>query len=433
MSVNKYVLYCVTEQQFVTVWSQNRPTHCPNSIDHIIEENTISIVETVSPTSTNIQNQTSDILNTTLVNQKTNLIDIKAMFGYSALRDNIIITGAAILTNNPGDGEYNLETTIGSNDSVSLISIETGKYLSGASAELGMAIRIPQALIGNQQCKWGYYDDNNGFYFKKTGTDFYVCILRGGVETSFNSSQFNIDKLDGKGTSGVNLNFAIGNIFRINFSWYGYGFVKFLVQGQNSYGIQTFIPIHVFQTLGQISIKNPCLPISCELKNNNETSITSNTHLYITGREYSIIQQYIGKFREQGILITPYPVCLITLTPIMSLKIKTDYKNCHCILKSIFIKPSLDTYIEVRTFASVIGGSFIDIPNAESVMKYDKSASFANGGIKIWSGIAGQSNNSYINIESEIAIKEITVFGMSLDSTNSSTLNYFHLNWKESW
>jgi hypothetical protein len=54
MAVNKYVLYCVTEQQFVTIWSQTRPIHCPNSVDHVIVDNTIGIVETLTPASVSI-------------------------------------------------------------------------------------------------------------------------------------------------------------------------------------------------------------------------------------------------------------------------------------------------------------------------------------------------------------------------------------------
>jgi hypothetical protein len=426
-------MYCVTEQQFVTLWSQTKPTHCPNGIDHVIQLDNIGLIETVSPTSTITQNQTTDVFNNTVVTQKTNLFDIKAMFGYSALRDNTVTTGGATLTNNPGEGEFKFTTTSASNDSVSLVTVESGKYLAGASAEVGIAVRIPHSFLGKQEAKWGYFDNNNGFYFKKTSTDFYVCILRDGIETTFNNSEFNIDKLDGTGISGTNLNFEIGNIFKINYSWYGYGFVKFFVQGRDlSNGITTFLPIHAFQTLGQTSIKNPCLPISCELNNNGESLLTDVTNLYVTGRQYSIIEQYTGHYREQGILITPSPICLITMTPIMSLKMKTNIKGCQSILKSIFAKASFDTYIEIRVFTTLTNESFIDIPNSESVMQYDKTASTAIGGIKIWSGVVG-NNNSFISIDSEITITQLTVFGMSLDTSNSSILNYFHLNWKEAW
>jgi hypothetical protein len=48
MSINKYVCYCVTEQQFVTTWSPTLPTTCPNNNTHIIDQNSIGVLETIT-------------------------------------------------------------------------------------------------------------------------------------------------------------------------------------------------------------------------------------------------------------------------------------------------------------------------------------------------------------------------------------------------
>jgi hypothetical protein len=48
MPVNKYVCYCLTEQNFVTTWSDTAPTVCPNNNTHPIDPNTIGITETMN-------------------------------------------------------------------------------------------------------------------------------------------------------------------------------------------------------------------------------------------------------------------------------------------------------------------------------------------------------------------------------------------------
>jgi hypothetical protein len=51
------------------------------------------------------------------------------------------------------------------------------------------------------------------------------------VETRIPQSQFNLDKLDGTGPSGYNINLARMQMFYIDYSWYGAGFIRWGVRG----------------------------------------------------------------------------------------------------------------------------------------------------------------------------------------------------------
>jgi hypothetical protein len=53
------------------------------------------------------------------------------------------------------------------------------------------------------------------------------------VETRIPQSQFNIDKLDGTGPSGYNINLSRMQMFYIDYSWYGAGFIRWGVRGPN--------------------------------------------------------------------------------------------------------------------------------------------------------------------------------------------------------
>lgn len=57
-SVNKYQVYCTTENKYYCVWNDATPTVCPNNADHAIDSNSISIVDTITDTDVNIIEET---------------------------------------------------------------------------------------------------------------------------------------------------------------------------------------------------------------------------------------------------------------------------------------------------------------------------------------------------------------------------------------
>ncbi len=55
-NLNKYRLYCTTEKSFQTVWQNTVPKSCPNDHKHIIDENSITILDVVSTNLVTIEN-----------------------------------------------------------------------------------------------------------------------------------------------------------------------------------------------------------------------------------------------------------------------------------------------------------------------------------------------------------------------------------------
>lgn len=75
----------------------------------------------------------------------------------------------------------------------------------------------------------GYFDDNNGLFFKYDTTNNISINLRSSSSstTSIIQSLWNIDKLDGTGTSGYNLDFEKSQLFVIDFEWLSVGRIRF--------------------------------------------------------------------------------------------------------------------------------------------------------------------------------------------------------------
>jgi hypothetical protein len=84
----------------------------------------------------------------------------------------------------------------------------------------------------------GYFDNStpvgnilsvkNGLYFEHNGGSYYINISSNSVITrSVDQSNWNLDKMDGTGRSGLNLNFTNTQLFVIDMEWLGVGRVRF--------------------------------------------------------------------------------------------------------------------------------------------------------------------------------------------------------------
>ncbi len=82
----------------------------------------------------------------------------------------------------------------------------------------------------------GYFDNEtplsttltirNGLYFEHSG-GVYSVNLKNNTTTTINQSSWNIDKMDGTGPSGLNLDFTKTQLFVIDMEWLGVGRVRF--------------------------------------------------------------------------------------------------------------------------------------------------------------------------------------------------------------
>jgi hypothetical protein len=121
--------------------------------------------------------------------------------------------------------------------------------------------------------RFGYFDSefttnpnvptvNNGLYFQYSGGSISVNI-KNDTATSVSQSSWNIDKMDGSGPSGLNLDFTKTQLFVIDMEWLGVGRVRF---GFYAYGRIQYC--HQFVHLNELTeayTDNINLPISYTL------------------------------------------------------------------------------------------------------------------------------------------------------------------------
>jgi hypothetical protein len=72
----------------------------------------------------------------------------------------------------------------------------------------------------------GYFDNSNGLFFQY-GTTISVGLRNNNGNTTIEQANWNIDKMDGTGMSGITLNFQKAQLFVIDFEWLSVGRVRF--------------------------------------------------------------------------------------------------------------------------------------------------------------------------------------------------------------
>lgn len=225
---------------------------------------------------------------------KNTVFGLTSTYGVSIIRDVTTVTSGGTITGI--NGELRLLTDTTGASSAILDTVQTGVYIAGKAAEWGVGLRIPTAPTGNQFATWGLLNDENGYFWGVNATGQYVGLRRNSTDTTIAQSNWNLDKLDGTGSSGIDLDDYSnrGVIYQCDFAWYGYGGILFKVAIPTALGNKV-IPVHFIQpAAGQNSIIDPNLPIRVRIGNGGTTSAFS---VFTGGRQYSIYGNYVPQSR----------------------------------------------------------------------------------------------------------------------------------------
>lgn len=123
-----------------------------------------------------------------------------------------------------------LGTTTANGSSVVFQSRKRPRYIPGKSQLVLLAGNI-KAGETNVRRRLGLFDEANGLFFEQNGADFYVAVRSSTsgsvVDSKIEQANWNIDKLDGTGQSGITLDLSKQQIFLVDFQWLGSGRVRF--------------------------------------------------------------------------------------------------------------------------------------------------------------------------------------------------------------
>lgn len=242
----------------------------------------------------------------------------------------------------------------------------------------------------------GLFDDDNGIYLEQSGSDINLC-MRSSISGTNNiicnqvsQSQWNLDKLDGTGISGITLDLTKAQLFSLDVQWLGVGRVRagFSFDGGTIYA-------HEFNHANiadSVYISTPVLPIRFQIINSG-SSAGSMEHICS-----SVISE--GGYSPLGILRSiDRGVNAITLNsgsfaPILSIRLNPAYIGSTILPTESSILTLTNTAFKWALLLNpVIAGT--DNANWQTIsgssVQYDTSRTTANtltSGTQIISGYA---------------------------------------------
>ena len=284
------------------------------------------------------------------------------------------------------------------------------RYLPGRSSQLTYAVRLETPVTGIRR-RLGLFDEANGFFFEDAGVigsdglPEYNVVVRSStsgsmVETRVPRSQWNGDRLDGAGDSGIVADSTKAQMITFDYEWYGAGqiIVGFVINGY------TYI-VHTFNHANIVTVpwsSTPFLPIRLEIE--NLTGVAGTHYLYQGSN--SLISE--GEATKLGIAenITS-PITGRTMSaantfyPILSIRLKSAALK-GIVLPTFFQAATVDNtsvfYRLVRN-ATLTGANFVDMPDANAFTQYDVSATSYTGGIDIDAGFVIGNGGTGIRLD----------------------------------
>jgi hypothetical protein len=319
-------------------------------------------------------------------------------------------SGTASATFNANQGLIDLTIGSTSGDEIIRETTRVFSYQPGKSL-MTMNTFVMNNAKTNLRQRIGYYGDENGIFIELYGNALSLVersLVTGSVtETSVAQADWNGDKLDGTGLSGLILDISQAQIFWMDIEWLGLGTVRagFIINGQ-------LIVCHSFHHANLMQstyITTASLPLRYEIKNVGTPSpATPSTLKQVCS---TVISE--GGYQLNGAqqaISTPVasPRTLTTASteyPIISLRLKTspDRLDAIVVLTAASILPlssagSPNHNWEIVSGGTTTGGSWVSA-GTDSSVEYNITGTAFSGSIILASGFLGTSNQSSSGVD----------------------------------
>lgn len=183
----------------------------------------------------------------------------------------------------------NLATTAATATGRWIQSINHIRYAPGISTLFRATFNLNTPASSNLRQRIGMFTDQgtfpstagDGFYFENDAGTFafvrrYMTQGATGAEERTNRASWNMDKLDGTGTSGVNLDFTKTQHLVVEYQWLGVGTIRFGFE-TGPKGIVWAHEMHTVNSLGESWSRTGTLPVRAECYNYGASVINTLT------------------------------------------------------------------------------------------------------------------------------------------------------------
>lgn len=269
----------------------------------------------------------------------------------------------------------------------------------------------------------GIYDDDNGIFFQDNGGAIEAVVRSSttgsAVDNSVTQNDFNLDKLDGTGASGVTLDPLASQILVFDFEWLGVGRIRcgFVFDGVPVY-------CHEFNhanVLAGVYMSTPNLPLRYEIENTGAGSAASLEHICSTVVSEGG-QNEIGSLNYHSNDDNDIDANSIGTTYMLAgIRLKTTHIGATVkLLNQSIINDTTDNYEWVLVFNPTVAGSPTWTDKANSAVQTtvgssaNPSTTTVTGGQVIAGGYVKSSGNSG---DVTLGVDSAILLGAAIDGT----------------
>ena len=189
------------------------------------------------------------------------------------------VVGVGTATHNPTSSNVVMEVGSTAGSKVIRQTKQVMRYIPGRPATLAFAIRLEAPTPGVRR-RFGLFNETDGAFFEDDGGT-YSYVIRSSAsgittETRVTRENWNGEKFDGNGYTGITADATKQQMISINYEWYGAGGVTFNWLMKN----ETIVS-HEFENSNinpLVWCRSPFLPIRMEIE--NVTGVAGTHRLY---------------------------------------------------------------------------------------------------------------------------------------------------------
>lgn len=317
------------------------------------------------------------------VSQPYTLFDSQNRYGIdSQFSTSTAGSGAATHLSNEASVSMAVSTTSG--DEVVRQTFRVFPYQPGKSLLLLATFKMDTAKTNLRQ-RVGYFNTANGVFLEQNGTGI-TFVLRTSTSGSVSNARFvakadwNGDKLDGTGASGITLDLTKTQILFMDFEWLGVGSVRcgFVINGQ-------FIVAHTFHNSNiqtAVYMTTAILPVRYEITNTGTVASSSAmkqicSSVMSEGGYEAVSNEFAA--RRTSVLGT----IGTTFLPMVSIRLNSSRLGAVVLPNRVVVLPTTNQNYEVALFknATLTGASYVT--GGFDNVDYDVSATAISGGTMV--------------------------------------------------
>ena len=363
-----------------------------NRLDALLRQ----IVATTSPIPISIGGTNTDAFGRLRVSQPYTLFDSQQRYAADNQFDTSTVNGASTsFLSNESTVQMSVAATTNSQavrQTFRSMSYQPGKGLLVLAT---FAMNTPTANIRQRV---GYFNTQNGVFFQANGTTLSMVMRSDSLPTpgtpsdirTVNQADWNGDKLDGTGASGLTLDPSKTQIFWVDFEWLGVGSVRtgFVINGQ-------YIVCHTFNNaneIGSVYMTTAILPVRYEITNLSNAVTASMKQICSTVISEGGYEQYSPSHLARR--TTKLSNIQLTFKPVVSIRLASTALGAVVLPGRMQLLPIASQNYEVGLFfnATLTGASWSAVAS-DANAEMDTSATAMTGGTLVQTDYVSSSGS----------------------------------------